>query len=738
MGASWSTPPKAFEVTSLPPIIIRSLRDAGRRRKRFFRSLALMSTAILVGTTLLGGSAATAQPTAIAAPSAPSVGVSTSITGAASGRCLDTVGRSTASRTPLVIDDCDPGAATQQWTLSAKGQLTTKAGALCLDVRGRSTQNGAIAQVYPCHSGDNQKWTFAADGTLVGTQSGRCLDVRGAATAKGSDLILWTCHGKGNQQWTAGSAPGTGGSADTTPPSIPSAPVASALTCSTVTLAWNASTDNVAVTGYDVYHDGQFMKAVSGSTLSTSLDVVPGVPWGLYVNARDAAGNISQASTTVTVTPPQCSVDATPPTAPTGLTAVANGTSVSLTWTAATDDVGVRSYDVYRGSTKVGSVAGTSDTTPATTFIDSGLPAGTALTYSVEAKDAQNNVSPRSATATVTTGAQCDSPVCGVETVTTDTDIPWGLTTLPDGDVLYSRRDAHDLIRLDPETGTKVNLGTVPNVESTDGEGGLLGVAISPDFATDGWVYLMHTSPTDNRIVRIKLVGGSLDSSTEQVLLTGILRNKYHNGGRLRFGPDGTLYASTGDAQNGDYAQDTNSLNGKILRMNADGSVPSDNPFGNLVFSYGHRNPQGIAFDSKGRLWEQEFGNSVMDETNLIVKGGNYGWPACEGTSGTCSTPGFIAPKQTYRTADASCSGLTVVRDVVYIACGRGQRLYRWEIVGDTLANRGVYFEGTYGRLRTVEPAPDGGIWITTTTKGDKDSIANNSDEKVLHVALGG
>src|SRR5213078_1243455 len=122
-------------------------------------------------------------------------------------------------------------------------------------------------------------------------------------------------------------------------------------------------------------------------------------------------------------------------------------------------------------------------------------------------------------------------------------------------------------------------------------------------FSSDHWLYIMHTSPSDNRIVRIKYdpVGDTLQTSTEQILLTGIKRNTFHDGGRLRLNPDG--------------------------------SVPSDNPFaGKYVWSYGHRNPQGIDFDSQGRLWEQEFGNSAQDETNLIRKGGNYGCPACEGT----------------------------------------------------------------------------------------------------------
>ena len=126
-----------------------------------------------------------------------------------------------------------------------------------------------------------------------------------------------------------------------------------------------------------------------------------------------------------------------------------------------------------------------------------------------------------------------------------------------------------------------------------------------------------------------------------------------------------------------------------------------------------------------------------MDETNLIVRGGNYGWPACEGTTGTCGTAGYLAPKYTYPTADGSCSGIAIVRDVLYVACQRGTRLYREVISGSSLTNVTAYFNGTYGRLRTVEPAPDGGLWLTTTNLGDKDSIAGNSNEKILRVALG-
>ncbi|WP_320064305.1 PQQ-dependent sugar dehydrogenase [Micromonospora sp. RTGN7] len=661
----------------------------------------------------------------------PASAAVTTVVGVGSGRCLDVIGNNNANGAGVNIYDCN-GQPNQAWNLTPAGELRIFNDARCLDVKGQDTTAPAVAQIYTCNGDTNQKWRINTDGTIVGTQSNLCLDVTGAGTANSTVVGLWTCNGQSNQRWTT-----SVGSSDTQPPTAPGNARVSNLLCDSVTFAWNASSDNVAVAFYDIYHDGQQMKSVSGGTLSTSLTVVPGATWGLYVNARDAAGNVSQASATVSITPPQCQVDTTPPSAPQQLTGSASGTTVSLSWTASTDNIGVRAYDVYRNGVKVGTVSGTGAVPPATSFIDSGLTASTSYQYYVRALDAQANVSPVSNTVTVITGASCGASVCTVRQVATDTDIPWGLVTLADGTILYNRRDAHDIVRLTPATGAKSTVGAVPNVQSTDGEGGLLGLAISPTFANDQWLYIMHTSPSDNRIVRIKMQNGTLNNSTLQVLVSGILRNKYHNGGRLRFGPDGKLYASTGDAQNGDNAQNINNLAGKILRLNTDGTVPSDNPFGNYVWSYGHRNPQGLAFDSQGRLWEQEFGNSIMDETNLITRGGNYGWPACEGTSGACGTAGFIAPKRTYSTADGSCSGIAVVRDVLYVACARGTRMYRAVISGSSLTDVQTYFNGVYGRLRTVEPAPDGGLWLTTTNNGDKDSVPNNSNERIFHVTLG-
>ncbi|MBO2451215.1 PQQ-dependent sugar dehydrogenase [Actinomadura barringtoniae] len=284
--------------------------------------------------------------------------------------------------------------------------------------------------------------------------------------------------------------------------------------------------------------------------------------------------------------------------------------------------------------------------------------------------------------------------------------------------------------------GRRTAVGTVPNVAGTDGEGGLLGLELSPHFRSDHWLYLFHTSPTDNRIVRIKYENNVLDLTTEQVLLSGIARSKFHNGGRIRFGPHGKLYAATGDAQNGSNAQNLNSLNGKILRLNPDGSIPADNPFpGKYIWSYGHRNIEGLAFDSHGRLWEAELGNSITDELNLIHRGGNHGWPACEGTSGDCGDPTFVHPVQTWPVADASPSGLAIVNDHLYMGALRGLRLWRMKITGGTTTTPQSYFTGTYGRIRTVEPSPDGGLWLATSS-GDKDSTPDNSADQIFHLSL--
>ncbi|MFD1151873.1 PQQ-dependent sugar dehydrogenase [Saccharothrix hoggarensis] len=523
---------------------------------------------------------------------------------------------------------------------------------------------------------------------------------------------------------------GETGQADTVPPSVPPNPRSANVTPTSVDLAWDAATDNVGVTSYEVYQQGQFVMSVTG-TSTTVTGLSPNGTYRFYVNAEDAAGNVSQASDNVDVRTPPAQADTEKPSAPTGLRATAvTANSVSLAWTAATDNIGVTRYEVHSGGVKVGDATGTSATI-------GGRSPNTAYTFTVRAFDAVGNASDPSAPVTATTPSGGDQ-VGAVTQLTTDTDLPWGLDFLPDGSGVYGRRDAFDIVKLSPN-GVKTSLGTVPGVVGTNGEGGLLGIEVSPTFATDHYLYVYHTAANDNRIVRIKVENNALVASSLQVLLTGIPRNRYHNGGRLRFGPDGKLYAGTGDGQNADWAQDLANLGGKVLRLNADGSAPTDNPFygngGNAryVWTYGHRNVQGLAFDAQGRLWQAELGNSVMDELNLAQRGGNYGWPACEGTSGSCA--GYVAPKRTWSTASASPSGIAIVNNALYVAALRGSRLYRLEISGTSVGAETTHFAGTYGRLRTVEPAPDGSLWLTTSD-GDKDSTPNNSNTRVLRVQL--
>ncbi|RYY73443.1 MAG: glucose dehydrogenase [Gammaproteobacteria bacterium] len=520
---------------------------------------------------------------------------------------------------------------------------------------------------------------------------------------------------------------------DTTAPTRPRGLAIAAVTCNSAELSWLASSDTEGVMAYDIYHDGEHIVRTEGNILKTSLTLSPGVKWGLYVNAVDDAGNVSQASDTLPIIIPHCQSDSLPPTAPTNLSGIISGTTATLTWNASSDNVNVTAYDVYRDGKKIGA-------TNELTYTESALSPNTSYAYTVTARDAQN-VSEVSSAISLTTGTICSTSVCSVEQVTIEQDLPWGLAALPDGSILYGRRDAHEIVRV--ATGLKTIIGTVPNVENTDGEGGLLGLAVTKDFpAADPWIYIYHNSETDNRIVRIQYKDGSLVLPTYQVLVTGIGRNKYHNGGRLRFGPDGKLYAATGDAQSPDSAQDLNSLNGKILRINVDGTAPSDNPFNNYIWTYGHRNPQGLAFDSNGRLWLQEFGNSVLDETNLIEKGGNYGWPYCEGVlsqsgEGGCATAGLKAPTAIYPVAQASCSGLAIINNILYVACLQGNRVYSAEISNDSLTNVDQLFVGAYGSLRTIEPTINGdGFWMTTSNSGDKDSIAYNSNEKIFKVTL--
>jgi glucose/arabinose dehydrogenase len=501
-------------------------------------------------------------------------------------------------------------------------------------------------------------------------------------------------------------------------------------TATSVSLAWNAATDNVGVTGYDVYQHGQHMKTVDGSTLATTVDgLASNTEYDWTVLAKDAAGNVAQASNNVIVKTDPAPPDAQAPSTPGSLRSTGKSeTSVDLAWTASTDNVKVSGYDVFRDGVQTGTADGT-----ATSTTVAGLTVNKEYAFKLRARDAAGNVSAFSneIRATPTAGGGAGVPDPGaVTTIASGVDVGWGVVFLPDGSSLFSERNSFNIYRL-TEAGQKTLAGKISQAVGTGGEGGLLGLEIGPDFATDHWLYAYHTASEGNRVIRIKYENGALVQSSYQILIQGIAKNRYHNGGRLRFGPDGKLYATAGDAQNGANAQNSGSLNGKILRVNPDGTIPSDNPFGNAVWSMGHRNPQGLDFDSKGRLWAAEFGDNSLDEVNLITKGGNFGWPNCEGNQGSCG--GYIAPKKTWSTSQASPSGLTIINDYIFVATTVGQRVYRLKIdASSNLVDQKTYFQGSYDRLRTVEVDKQGDIWLTTST--DKDGTDFN--DRVLHIDI--
>jgi glucose/arabinose dehydrogenase len=323
-------------------------------------------------------------------------------------------------------------------------------------------------------------------------------------------------------------------------------------------------------------------------------------------------------------------------------------------------------------------------------------------------------------------GTAAAAPTAG-KVLAKNLQVPWGVAFLPSGDALVGERPNGQVHRVRKGGGRSL-VGRLSAVRDR-GEGGLLGIAVAPTFADDSWVYFYFTSGDDNRIVRKRLRGGELGRT--QVVLDGIPAASNHNGGRLAFGPDGMLYASTGDAGDTSRAQDKGSLGGKILRLRPNGSVPDDNPFGSRVWSYGHRNVQGLAWDGAGRLWATELGQNTRDELNRIRPGRNYGWPEVEGGDGDGP---YADPFVTWSTEDCSPSGLAIARGRAWVGALRGQSLWSVRLSGPRARRKARHFRGDFGRIRTVQKAPDGSLWITTSNR-DGRGEPSGTDDRVVRVA---
>ncbi len=317
------------------------------------------------------------------------------------------------------------------------------------------------------------------------------------------------------------------------------------------------------------------------------------------------------------------------------------------------------------------------------------------------------------------------------EVIAENLDIPWEMVFLPDKSMLVTERPGK-LIRI---SDTR-KIIPVTGVEHT-GEGGLLGVALHPDFSTNHFLYLYLTTKDreglKNRVERYTFENDAI--SNKKSIIENIPGSSMHDGGRIAFGPDTKLYITTGDAGKEKNAQDTNSLAGKILRLNDDGSIPSDNPFNNAVYSYGHRNPQGIAWDNAGTLWATEHGRSIpksgFDEVNLIEKGRNYGWPTIQGDEAQADMESPIA----HSGADDTWapSGAAVLGNKLFFAGLRGQSLYRAELSRDQIQNLAPLLVEQFGRLRTVVVGPDKQLYILTNNT-DGRGKPKAGDDKIIRI----
>jgi glucose/arabinose dehydrogenase len=316
--------------------------------------------------------------------------------------------------------------------------------------------------------------------------------------------------------------------------------------------------------------------------------------------------------------------------------------------------------------------------------------------------------------------------------VATGLSVPWGIAFLPDGDAVVTERDTRRVLVIG---GTDHRVRTVGTLDAAvplgdqGGEAGLLGVAVSPHFARDHALFFYLSTAADNRIVRAPLRHGRLGAPS--VVLAGIPNGFIHDGGRLAFGPDGYLYATTGETGRPDLAQDRSSLAGKILRLTTTGDPAPGDPFaGSPVWSFGHRNVQGIAWDAAGRLWASEFGQDTYDELNLIERGGDYGWPTVEGRGGG---PGMTDPEVVWDTDEASPSGLAYAAGHLWLAALRGERLWRVDVHGADAVHPVPFFVGRYGRMRTVVAAPDGSLWLSTSNR-DGRGEPRPGDDRILRV----
>jgi glucose/arabinose dehydrogenase len=307
---------------------------------------------------------------------------------------------------------------------------------------------------------------------------------------------------------------------------------------------------------------------------------------------------------------------------------------------------------------------------------------------------------------------------------------PWGLAFLPDGSALLGSRDRATVLLVNPD-GSAVDAGTVPGLVGTagsGGEGGLLGFAISPAFRSDHTVFCYLTGDGDNRVLRATFANGRLGDF--RPIVTDIPSGRIHNGGGLLV-HRGALWIGTGESGDSDLAQQRSSLGGKVLRVDFDGNPAPGNPFGDRVYSFGHRNIEALAAHGD-QVWAVEFGQNRLDELNAIRPGANYGWPTYEGPA---RETGYTDPAQTWPTSECGPAGIAIVGNAAYIAGLTGNRLYRVPIQGTAAGVPQAFLDHEFGRLRRVVLAPDGHLWLTTSNTDGRGQV-RDGDDRLLELSI--